>query len=71
MSDISKKGPSGHSYKITTFSKEYAKRKGHPGRHYLALFNPGQITATEGWFTGNLRQAKADGAAHIRNRGEA
>lgn len=66
MPDITKKGPTGRSYKITTFSKEYTKRKGNPGRHYLALFQPGQITATEGWYCTNLRHAKKDGANFIR-----
>ncbi len=65
MPDISKKGPSGRSYKITSFSKEYAKRKGYSGRHYLALFEAGQLESKLGWWCSNLRHAKADGSAFI------
>lgn len=65
MSDTTKAGPSGRRYKITTFSKECARRKGFPGRHYLALFNPGEVTSTEGWWCNNLRHAKKDGRNFI------
>lgn len=62
--DVKRNKQTGKGYKITTFSKDFAKRNGH-GRYFLALFRKGELTSFDGWYADKLRHVKGDGENFI------
>lgn len=61
-----KRGKTGKGYKITRFNRSLPSHE--KGKNYfLALFNPDEVTAFDGWYCEKLRYAKGDGENFINN----
>ena len=57
----------GKGYKITRFNKAMPSNS-EKKKYYLALFNPGEVTAFDGWYCEKLRHAKGDGESFINSK---
>lgn len=66
MSDITfRNEKTGKRAKVTTFTKEYAKRNGH-GRYYVALFQKDQLSTNDGWYCDNKKHAYTDAKEFVK-----